>query len=98
MNSTKEDIRRSTKLSNNLTLENRRLLIVSGVMEVENFDDKSIDAVTEIGKLSIQGENLNIKKLNLELGDLEVEGKISGLNYSDKRSTSSEGFLSKLFK
>ena len=98
MKSIKEEVKRSTKLSNNLTLENRKFLMVSGVTEVDNFDDKSIDAITEIGRLSIQGENLNIKKLNLELGDLEVEGKISGLNYSDKKDNSCEGFFSKLFK
>ena len=99
MNSSiKQEAKNSNKFSNNLTLENRKFLILSGVTEVDNFDDKSIDATTEIGKLCIQGENLNIKKLNLELGDLEVEGKISGLNYSDKKDSFSEGFFSKLFK
>lgn len=98
MNNAKEEPKRSGRLSNNVTLENRKLLIVSGVKEVDNFDDRSIDTSTELGKLSIQGENLNIKKLNLELGDLEVEGKISGLNYSDEKDSYSKGFFSKLFK
>ena len=98
MNNAKEEPKRSSRLSNNVTLENRKLLIVSGVKEVDNFDDRSIDTSTELGKLSIQGENLNIKKLNLELGDLEVEGKISGLNYSDEKDGYSKGFFSKLFK
>lgn len=82
----------------NITLEGRKDLIVSGVTEVDNFDDKMISASTEMGMLIIKGENLNIKKLNLELGDLEVDGKINSLSYTDKTSTSSEGFFSKLFK
>lgn len=88
-----------TKMPHNLILEDRKKLIVNAVTAVDNFDDKSINAMTTLGELEIKGENLNIKKLNLELGDLEIEGKISSLVYKEKKSDcSSEGFWSKLFK
>ena len=93
-----EEVRRKNKMPHCMTLENRKSLIISGVREVEGFDDKSIEVLTDMGGLSIKGANLNIKKLNLELGDLEVEGKISGLVYSDKSSGGQGGFFSKLFK
>lgn len=96
--SMKDEFKRNTKLVHNLTLESRKNLMISGVTEVDNFDDKTISAITEMGNLTIKGENLNIKKLNLELGDLEIEGKISSLTYTDKKSNSTEGFFSKLFK
>ena len=66
-----------------LSLDNRKLLSLSGISDVDSFDDKSVTARTNIGKLNICGENLNIKKLNLELGELEIEGKISSLIYND---------------
>jgi len=98
LSSIKEDFKKTPKRPHNLTLEGRNLLIISGVTEVESFDDKAIVAITDMGALTIKGEGLNIKKLNLELGDLEIEGKVCGLIYSDKHSDSSESFFSKLFK
>ena len=74
------------KMQHMLNLDNRKLLSLSGISEVDSFDDKSVTACTDIGKLNISGENLNIKKLNLEAGELEVEGKISSLTYNDCKS------------
>ncbi len=80
-----------------LTLDNRKLLILTGVAEVDSYDEKSITAYTDLGELCIKGENLNIKKLNLEMGELEVDGLISSLCYKDV-SHGGSGFFSKLFK
>lgn len=94
----REETKKCSKLPHNLTLESRKNLVISGVTAVDNFDDKTIQAMTDMGELTIKGENLNIKKLCLEnLGDLEVEGKISVLSYAEK-GQNSEGFFSKLFK
>ncbi len=94
----KEEHKTAPKLPHCLTLDNRKNLIVSGVTEVDSFDDKSIAAFTDIGELTIKGENLNIKKLYLELGELEVTGKISSLIYSDNKFRSDAGFFSRLFR
>ncbi len=94
----KEECIKSSKIPHCLTLDNRKKLSVSGVSEIDSYDDKSVVVYTDMGQLTIKGENLNIKKLNLELGELEVMGKISSLNYSDKTNDSCGGFFSKIFK
>ena len=79
-----------------ISLENRKNLILSGIKEVDNYDENTINLYTEMGRLIIKGRNLNIKKLNLEFGDLEVEGKISSLIYSEEKTKN--GIFSKIFK
>lgn len=80
-----------------LSLENRKKLKLSGISNVESFDDKSILAYTNLGELLIRGDNLNIKKLTLDTGNLEVEGEISSLSYNDNTHKNT-GFLAKIFK
>ena len=98
INADKNEYKRNLKMPSNISLENRKNLIIIGVTEVENFNDKLISTVTGLGKLDIKGENLNIKKLNLELGDLEIDGKISALIYKNLGNDEHKGFFSKLFK
>ena len=62
-----------------LTLDNRKKIKVTGVSEVENFSDNAIEIDTCLGKLTIKGENLKISKLNIEDGELAVDGKINSL-------------------
>ena len=80
-----------------VNMDNRKNLIISGVKEVEHFDDGTIESVTCMGKLIITGDNLNIKKLNLDQGDLEVTGKIKSLNYVEDKIKLGSKFLHKLF-
>ena len=58
-------------------------LTVSGVNDVDSFDEKSVVAYTDYGQLTIQGERLNIKRLSVETGELTVEGEISALIYTE---------------
>ncbi len=88
----------SSKMPHCLNLDNRKKLSISGVSEVDSYDDKSVILYTDMGELTVKGENLNIKKLNLELGELEITGRISALNYVDKNLDSCGGFFSKIFK
>lgn len=80
-----------------VNLEGRKNLSITGVKEVGSFDDHEITAHTDMGKLLIKGSNLNIKKLNLDTYDLEVTGKICGLNYLDG-CRDGGGFLKRIFK
>ena len=77
-------------------MENRKNLVLSGIKEVDNYDENTVDLYTEMGRLIIKGQNLNIKKLNLEFGDLEVDGEISSLIYSEGKAKN--GIFSKFFK
>ena len=70
-----------TSTGHHLTLEQREHLIVSGVEEVERFDEESIVLTTNMGALEIRGEGLHIEKLSLEGGELHVEGTVIALIY-----------------
>ena len=78
-----------------LTLEDRERLTVSGVEEVESFDEATIVMVTAQGVLVVRGEGLHIEKLSLDGGDLKVEGMIESLVYEAPRRGKG-GFLSRL--
>ncbi|HEY5587070.1 MAG TPA: sporulation protein YabP [Ruminiclostridium sp.] len=81
-----------------LLLENREKLSVSGVIDVESFNDQSIVAITDVGVLIIRGSELHINKLNLESNELIVEGDIFSLEYSDGETGRSKSFFGKMFK
>lgn len=82
-------------LTHRMVLEDRERLMVSGVEEVESFDENSIVLSTVRGGLEVQGEGLHIEKLSLDGGDLLVEGLVYGLIYTEERR-SKGGLLSRL--
>lgn len=78
---------------------NRKLLEISGVLNVESFDNEEFLLETECGFLMIKGVNLHIKNLSLEQGLVAIEGTIHELIYVDASTQGkSKGFLGKLFK
>lgn len=81
-----------------LLLENREKLCVSGVIDVESFNDQSIITITDMGVLIIRGSELHINKLNLDSNELIVEGDIFSLEYSDGDTAKSKSFFGKMFK
>ena len=66
-------------------LEGREHLSVSGVEEVESFDENTIVMETSQGTLVVSGQGLHIEKLSLDGGDLKVEGTIDTLSYEESR-------------
>ena len=83
----------------NLILENRGKLSISGVLDVLSFDDQVIMVETELGLLTIKGENLRITKLSIDTSEVIVEGNISYLAYSNKEVEKNKGsIISKIFK
>ena len=68
----------------NLILENREKLSISGVLDVLSFDDQIVMVETELGLLTIKGENIRINKLSLDTSEIVVEGEIDSLAYSNK--------------
>lgn len=81
--------------SHHLILEERESLTVSGVEEVESFDENTIVMETAQGMLIVRGEGLHIEKLSLDGGDLKVEGTVESLSYEESRQHRG-GFLSRL--
>lgn len=89
----------ATGVIQNLILENREKLSISGVNDVLSFDDQVVILETELGLLTVKGENIRINKLSIDTSEVIVEGNISYLAYSDNNSSkSSGGFLGKIFK
>lgn len=84
----------------NLILDNRERLNITGVIDVESFNDECIIVETELGVLAVRGEDLHISKLNLDSSELNVEGDIISLEYSDTDGSRSKGsgFFGRLFK
>ena len=84
----------------NLILENREKLSISGVKDVLSFDDQVVMVETELGLLTVKGENIRINKLSLDTSEVIAEGEISYLAYSDKEQDKVKGgsLISKIFK
>lgn len=84
----------------NIILENREKLSISGVSHVVSFNDNTVILETIRGDLTIKGADLNINKLNIDDGNVVVEGMIHGMMYSEKENmgTKGIGFLGKMFK
>lgn len=84
---------------NNIVIENREKITISGVTDVLSFDDQIIIVETNLGLLTIKGENLRINKLNIDTSDFSLNGKIAGLSYSDGAFDSKQNsLLGKIFK
>ena len=89
----------NSTLMQNLVLENREKLSISGVNDVLSFDDEVVMVETELGLLTVKGENLRINKLSIDTSEVIVEGDISYLAYSDKDLEKNKGnLISKIFK
>lgn len=88
-----------TGVIQNLILENREKLSVSGVLDVLSFDDQVVMIETELGLLTVKGENLRINKLSIDTSEVIVEGNVGHLSYSEKSQEKTKGSLmSKIFK
>jgi len=79
-----------------LELVGREQLTISGVEDVERFDELGIVMSTSAGTLVIAGEDLHIGKLSLDGGELHVDGRIDSISYEDG-SREQGGLLRRLF-
>ena len=62
-------------------LENRKKAVITGVQEIHSFNENEVLLLSEAGKILLKGEQLHVRKLNLEKGDAEVEGRVDSLSY-----------------
>ncbi len=74
----------SSNVIQNIVLENREKLSISGVLDVLSFDDQIVIVETDLGLLTVKGENLKINKLSIDTEEVIVEGEIFNLGYSEK--------------
>lgn len=94
-----EERKQMTNIIQNLVLENRGKLSISGVLDVLSFDDQIVIVETELGLLNVKGENLRINKLSIDTSEVIVEGDIYSLAYSEKDYDKKNGSIfGKIFK
>ncbi|OIK16721.1 sporulation protein YabP [Bacillus sp. MUM 116] len=80
-------------------MRGRKLLDITGVKQVESFDNEEFLLETVMGFLAIKGQNLQMKNLDVEKGIVSIKGKIFDLVYLDEHhGEKAKGFFSKLFR
>lgn len=84
----------------NLILENKEKLSISGVSDVDTFNDEKIVMFTEDDTLIVEGEKLHIQKLDVANGELIIEGMVYAIQYTggSNAAGTSKGFLKKMLK
>ena len=96
----RKNIPPKSNIIQNLILENREKLTITGVVDVLSFDDQIVIVETQLGLLTIKGEELRINKLSLDSSEVIIDGEIFNLGYSEAgmNKKSSGSILGKIFK
>ncbi|ASS89731.1 MULTISPECIES: sporulation protein YabP [Aeribacillus] len=90
---------KETVQEHNVVMKDRKLLDISGVKQVESFDNEEFLLETVMGPLAVRGENLQMKNLDVDKGVVSIKGKIYEVSYLDDFSSEkAKGIFSKLFK
>lgn len=85
--------------THSLTLRDRQSGTVTGVRDIHSFNESEILLETEAGKLSVKGEGLHVKRLNLEKGEADIEGKVGSLAYLSRNTEKrEESLLKRMFR
>lgn len=94
------DEQKNQSKGHKVLLTNRKMAVFTGVVDVLSFDVAEILLETEQGMLLIKGNDLHVNRLTLEKGEIDVEGRIDGLSYSDAPGTKKQGesFLGRIFR
>ena len=90
------ELKQAAELSQRIELTGRERLTVTGVEDVERFDELSVVMHTVAVVLVVSGEDLHIGKLSLDGGELHVDGRIDSVTYEDEGQNRG-GFFSRLF-
>lgn len=85
--------------NHNITINERKNIVISGVKKIESFDEEEFLLETAMGFLIIKGSDLEIIKLDTYQGNVSIKGKINSLNYLDtSKKEKEESMFNKLFK
>lgn len=90
---------KATVQEHDVIMRGRRVLDITGVKQVESFDNEEFLLETVMGFLAIRGQNLQMKNLDVDKGIVSIKGKIFDLVYLDEQhGEKAKGFFSKLFR
>lgn len=87
----------SSNLTHSFSVSERKNIIITGVVKIENFDKEEFLLETIQGFMHIKGENLEIVKLDTYQGNISIKGNINAIEYIDEAKKESS-FISRLFK
>jgi sporulation protein YabP len=79
-------------------IDARQRLEITGVTQVVTFNEDSVILHTTMGTLNIKGKGMKVNKLNVDNGDMSIEGEIAALIYTNKETANKESIIKKLFK
>lgn len=80
----------------NIIMENRNALNISGVKDIDSYDEKQIIIYTELGEMIIKGNNLSVDSFDNTTGNFKATGMINAMIYTENRKN--VGFLTKLLR
>lgn len=86
---------KAMELPHKVTLDGRNRLNMTGIKEVESFDEGMVVLHTTRGTLVIRGDGLHLQLLSLDGGQVHVDGTVNSLTYEDGVRTG--GFFTRLF-
>lgn len=89
---------KTPKQSHNIIMENRKSLSISGITDVDSFDEREISLYTSLGELTVQGRDLHIDSMSIETGNMTITGDIWSLVYGDKDRKGAVSALGRLFR
>lgn len=85
-------------MPHNIIMEERKRLTISGVTDIDSFDEQTVVVYCATGELAIRGEGLHINRIDVETGELNLEGeRIDALTYADNLP-SRGGIFGRLFR
>lgn len=84
--------------NHNFIMENRNKLVLTGVKNVDSFNETEVVVFTELGELKIKGKNIFISKVNTDSGELEMTGNIESAQYGNNTDRVPNNFITKLFR
>ncbi len=84
--------------SHQIFLKDRKSLDLTGVVKIESFNEEEFIVETEQGYMTIVGQELEMRNLDVEKGELQIKGYVTMIEYKDHTVTASKSMFSKLFK
>ena len=95
-----ENLNNGNGKTHKITMTNRRMCLISGVKDVLSFDVHEVLLETEQGMLAMKGDDLHVSRLSLDQGEVDVDGRIDSLVYSESSGFGGKGesLFAKLFR
>lgn len=95
-----EDLNSINKRQQKMTVNNRKNCSLTGIIDVIAFDEGEVILETDLGVLVVKGHELHVKRLDLEKGEVDIDGRMDSFFYSEQRNSAAKGesLLGRLFK